>query len=91
MRFARARAPGVEIFRGYSHRPHECEIREALVSARVPNAGRKTLHCMQRGAVRALLAHGGTLSGVIRARGWIFATFQLYIAIGIIENFRLTA
>ena len=72
-------APGQEIFRGYSPSIFLRELRQALGAARIPNAERYTLHCMRRGAARAVIQHGGTLADVLRACGWKSATFKLYL------------
>ena len=71
--------PGQEIFRGYSPQVFLRELRQALGAANVPDAERYTLHCIRRGAARAVIQQGGTLGDVLRACSWQSTTFKLYL------------
>ena len=83
-------AEGKPIFKANIADTAQIWLKVALEARNVPEHARYTLHSLRRGAARALVASGGSLSTILRAGSWKSSAFLNYLDVVGVENALMT-
>ena len=81
---------GSPIFKADIANSAQIWLRVALEARNVPEHARFTLHSLRRGAARALVAAGGSLSAILKAGSWKSSAFLNYLDVVGVENALMT-